>query len=58
MNGFNVDLLDKFQKKISLEESWDKEIENIKKRRQAVYLWKKEKDKEQKERLKRKNRDI
>lgn len=58
MQGFNNDILDKLQKKITFEESWDKEIENIKNRRLAVSLWKKEKDKEKKERLKRKNRDF
>ena len=52
---FDTSALNNFQKKMILEESWDKELLNLRKQRESLNFWKKEKDKERKEKLKRRN---
>lgn len=52
---FDISALNNFQKKVALDESWDRELSNLRKNREIIGFWKKEKDKERKEKLKRRN---
>lgn len=52
---FDTSALNNFQKKMVLEESWDRELEKLRKQRENLGFWKKEKDKERREKLKRRN---
>lgn len=52
---FDTSALNNFQKKMVLEESWDRELEKLRKQRETLNFWKKEKDKERREKLKRRN---
>lgn len=52
---FDTSALSNFQKKMVLEESWDRELEKLRKQRENLGFWKKEKDKERREKLKRRN---
>lgn len=52
---FDISALNNFQKKVALDESWDKELSNLRKNREIIGFWKKEKDKERREKLKRRN---
>ena len=52
---FDFKALDKMKERIKLDESWDKELQNLRKNRESVAFWKKEQDKKRKEMLKRRN---
>lgn len=52
---FDTSALNNFQKKMVLDESWDRELEKLRKQRESIGFWKKEKDKERREKLKRRN---
>ena len=52
---FDFKALDKMKERIKLDESWDKELQNLRKNRESVAFWKKEQDKKRKEMMKRRN---
>ena len=47
--------LNKIGAEIRLNESWDKELQRLRKNRESFSYWKKEKDKQRKEQLKKRN---
>lgn len=47
--------LNKIGADIRLNESWDKELQRLRKNRESFSYWKKEKDKQRKEQLKKRN---
>ena len=47
--------LNKIGAEIRLNESWDKELQRLRKNRESLSYWKKEKDKQRKEQLKKRN---
>ena len=52
---FDTSALNNFQKKMVLDESWDRELEKLRKQRENLGFWKKETDKARREKLKSRN---